>query len=65
MAGFNFAMNMRLLQIYRPSALATRALTTPSFGVLASAAITGEALTPTLLPSALMVAAGIGLATRR
>ena len=42
MAGFNFVMNMRLLQIYRPSALATCALTTPIFGVLASAAITGE-----------------------
>jgi drug/metabolite transporter (DMT)-like permease len=64
-AGFNFVMNMRLLQISRPSALATCALTTPIFGVLASAAITGEALTPTLLLSALMVAAGIGLATRR
>jgi len=64
-AGFNFVMNMRLLQIYRPSALATCALTTPIFGVLASAAITGEALTPTLLLSALMVAAGIGLTTRR
>jgi drug/metabolite transporter (DMT)-like permease len=56
---------MRLLQIYRPSALATCALTTPIFGVLASAAITGEAVTPTLLLSALMVAAGIGLTTRR
>jgi drug/metabolite transporter (DMT)-like permease len=64
-AGFNFVANMRLLQIYRPSALATCALTTPIFGVLASAAIAGEALTPTLLLSALMVAAGIGLTTRR
>lgn len=64
-AGFNFVMNMRLLQIYRPSALATCALTTPIFGVLVSAAITGEALTPMLLLSALMVAAGIGLTTRR
>jgi drug/metabolite transporter (DMT)-like permease len=64
-AGFNFVMNMRLLQIYRPSALATCALTTAIFGVLASAAIAGEALTPTLLLSALMVAAGIGLTTRR
>ncbi len=52
-------------RIYRPSALATCALTTPIFGVLASAAIAGEALTPTLLLSALMVAAGIGLTTRR
>jgi hypothetical protein len=35
------------------------------FGVLVSAAIAGEALTPTLLLSALMVAGGIGLTTRR
>jgi drug/metabolite transporter (DMT)-like permease len=64
-AGFNFVMNMRLLQRYRPSGLATCALTTPIFGVLVSAALAGEALTPMLLVSALLVAAGIGLTTRR
>ncbi len=64
-AGFNFVMNMRLLQRYRPSGLATCALTTPIFGVLVSAALAGEALTPMLLVSAVMVAAGIGLTTRR
>ena len=64
-AGFNFVMNMRLLQLYRPSALAACSLTTPIFGVLASAVVAGDPLTPTLLLSTLMVAAGIGLTTRR
>jgi drug/metabolite transporter (DMT)-like permease len=63
-AGFNFVMNLRLLQIYRPSALATCALTTPIFGVLISAAIAGEPLTPTLLVSAVMVTVGIALTSR-
>ena len=64
-AGFNFVMNMRLLQICRPRPLATCALATPIFGVLVSAAAAGEPLTPTLFLSSLMVAAGVGLATRR
>ena len=64
-AGFNFVVNSYLLQIYRPSALAACALTTPIFGVLISAVITGDPLTPTLLLSAGMVAAGIGLTSRR
>jgi drug/metabolite transporter (DMT)-like permease len=64
-AGFNFVMNTYLLQVYRPSALAACSLTTPIFGVLVSAAVAGDRLTPTLLASTLMVAAGIGLTTRR
>lgn len=64
-AGFNFVMNMYLLQTYRPSALAAWSLTTPIFGVLVSAVIAGDALTPTLLFSTLLVAVGIGLTTRR
>lgn len=64
-AGFNFVMNMYLLQTYRPSALAAWSLTTPIFGVLVSAIIAGDALTPTLLFSTLLVAIGIGLTTRR
>jgi drug/metabolite transporter (DMT)-like permease len=64
-AGFNFVMNMHLLQTYRPSALAAWSLTTPIFGVLISAVIARDALTPTLLFSTLLVAAGIGLTTRR
>jgi drug/metabolite transporter (DMT)-like permease len=64
-AGFNYAMNMHLLQHYRPSALAAWSLTTPIFGVLVSTVVVAEPLTPTLLLSTAMVAAGIGLTTRR
>ena len=64
-AGFNFMMNMHLMQRYRPSALAAWSLTTPIFGVLVSAVVAGDTLTPTLLFSTLMVAAGIGLTSRR
>lgn len=64
-AGFNFVTNMYLLQTYRPSALAAWSLTTPIFGVLVAAVIAGAGLAPTLLFSTLMVAAGIGLTTRR
>ncbi len=44
-AGFNFVVNSRLFQVYRPSALATCSLTTPIFGVLVAAAIAGDQLT--------------------
>ena len=63
--GFNFLLNAKLLQIYRPSALATVALTTPIWGVLVAAAIGREGLTPDLLLSALLVVAGIALTARR
>jgi drug/metabolite transporter (DMT)-like permease len=64
-AGFNFVANLYLLKVYRPSALAACALTTPIFGVLVSAPVTGDPLTPTLIVSTLLVAIGIGLTTRR
>ena len=64
-AGFNFVMNMYLMQRYRPSALAAWSLTTPIFGVLVSFVIGGDTLTGTLLVSTLLVAAGVGLTTRR
>jgi drug/metabolite transporter (DMT)-like permease len=64
-AGFNFVMNMYLMQRYRPSALAAWSLTTPIFGVLVSFVIGGDTLTLTLLLSTLLVAAGVGLTTRR
>ena len=64
-AGFNFVVNAWLLQRYRPSALAVWALTAPVLGVLIAAAVVGDALTPTLLAASVMVAAGIGLATRK
>ena len=63
-AGFNFVMNMYLIQTYRPSALAACSLSTPLFGVLASAAIAGDSITPTLLASTAMVTVGIGLTVR-
>jgi drug/metabolite transporter (DMT)-like permease len=45
--------------------LAICSLTTPLFGVLVAAAVTGDQLSLALLLSSLMVAAGIGLTVRR
>lgn len=64
-AGFNFVVNSYLYRIYLASALATCSLTTPLFGVLVAAAITGDRLSPEVLLSSLLVASGIGLAVRR
>ena len=64
-AGFNFVVSSYLYQRYLASALATCSLTTPLFGVLIAAAVTGDHLSPVLLLSTLMVAAGIGLTVRR
>ncbi len=64
-AGFNFVVNAWLLQVYRPSALAVWSLTSPIWGILIAVAVTGDELTPTLLLSGLLVAIGIGIATRR
>jgi drug/metabolite transporter (DMT)-like permease len=63
-AGFNFIVNSYLYRVYLASALATCFLTTPLFGVLIAAAVTGDRLSPVLLLSSLMVAAGIGLTAR-
>lgn len=64
-AGFNFIVNSYLFKVYLASALATCSLTSPLFGVLIAAAVTGDRLGPLLLLSSLMVAAGIGLTVRR
>jgi drug/metabolite transporter (DMT)-like permease len=64
-AGFNFIVNSYLYKVYLASAIATCSLTTPLFGVLIAAAVTGDQLSPVLLLSSLMVAAGIGLTVRR
>jgi len=64
-AGFNFVVNAWLLQVYRPSALSAWALTSPIWGVVVAWAVAGEPLTPMVVASSVMVAAGIGLATRR
>jgi drug/metabolite transporter (DMT)-like permease len=64
-AGFNFIVNTYLFRIYLASALTTCSLTSPLFGVLVAAAVTGDRLEPVLLLSSVMVAAGIGLTVRR
>jgi drug/metabolite transporter (DMT)-like permease len=62
-AGFNFIANMWLLKTYRPSALAAFSLTTPLFGVLATALVIGEPVGWRLAASAFLVAAGVAAAT--
>jgi drug/metabolite transporter (DMT)-like permease len=64
-AGFNFIANMYLLKAYRPSALAAFALTTPLFGVLATALVIGEPIGWRLAAAALLVAGGVAAATVR
>ncbi len=64
-AGFNFIALTWVLQRYRPSGVAVFSLTTPIFGVLATAAVLGEPITWTLGLSALLVAGGIALASLR
>ena len=64
-AGFNFIVNSYLYKVYLASSIATCSLTTPLFGVLVAAAVTGDQLSPVLLLSSIMVAAGIGLSVRR
>jgi drug/metabolite transporter (DMT)-like permease len=64
-AGFNFIVNSYLYKVYLASAIATCSLTTPLFGVLIAAAVTGDQLSPALLLASVMVAAGIGLTVRR
>jgi drug/metabolite transporter (DMT)-like permease len=64
-AGFNFIANMRLLKTYRPSALAAFALTTPLFGVVATALVLEEPVGWRLLLSALLVAGGIAAVSLR
>jgi drug/metabolite transporter (DMT)-like permease len=64
-AGFNFVVNLWLLERYRPSVLATFFLTQPIFGVIAAAVVTGERLTTDLFFASAAVALGVGLSTRR
>jgi drug/metabolite transporter (DMT)-like permease len=62
-AGFNFIALTWVLKHYRPSAIAAFSLTTPLFGVLATAAFLDEPITWTLGVSAGLVAGGIALAS--
>jgi drug/metabolite transporter (DMT)-like permease len=63
-AGFNFVVNLWLLQRYRPSSLVPFFLTQPLFGVVAAALLTGDPLTWELLIAGVAVAIGMGLSTR-
>lgn len=63
-AGFNFVVNLWLLQRYRPSSLVPFFLTQPLFGVVAAALLTGDPLTGELLIACVAVAIGMGLTTR-
>ena len=60
-AGFNFVVNLWLLERYRPSVLATFFLTQPVFGVIVAALVTGDRLSADLFLASAAVAAGIGL----
>jgi drug/metabolite transporter (DMT)-like permease len=62
-AGFNFITLMSLLRTYRPSAIAAFSLTTPLFGVAATALVLGEPVGWTLGLAALLVAGGIAVTT--
>ena len=62
-AGFNFIASMDLLKHYRPSSLAAFALTTPLFGVMATAVVLGEPVGWTLALAAGLVAGGTAVAT--
>lgn len=64
LAGFNFVVNLWLLQRYRSTALAAFFLTQPVFGVLAAAIMTDDRLTPELIVASLAVTAGIWLTSR-
>lgn len=63
-AGFNFVVNLWLLQRYRPSSLVPFFLAQPLFGVVAAALLTGDPLTWELLIAGIAVAIGMGLSTR-
>ncbi len=64
-AGFNFIALMWVLKVYRPSAVAAFSLTTPLFGVVATALWLDEPITWTLAASAVLVAGGIAVASLR
>ena len=64
LAGFNFVINLWLLQHYRPSALAAFYLTQPVFGVIAATLLAGDRLTPELIVASVAVTVGIWLTGR-
>jgi len=63
-AGFCFILLVSLLQRHRPSRLGSFGFVTPVFGVVLSAALLGEELSPMLLASMGLVAVGIVVVNR-
>ena len=63
-AGFCFVVNLWLLKRYRPSTLATFALTQPILGVVIATLVAGDPLTTPLLVACAGVVAGIALTLR-
>ena len=64
-AAFCFTVSIHLIQRYPPSRVTAFAFSTPLFGVLLSALLLGEPVTPGLGIGVACVAAGIYLANRR
>ncbi len=64
-AGLCFVIQTTLIQRYSPSVVTAFGFATPVFGVLLSALILGEPITPALLASLLLVAAGITVVNRK
>ena len=63
-AGFCFIVQVSLIRHYDASRVSAFGFTTPIFGVLAAAALLGEALTAGLLVSMVLVGAGLVLVNR-
>jgi drug/metabolite transporter (DMT)-like permease len=64
LAGFNFVVNLWLLQRYRPSGLAAFYLTQPVFGLIAASLMAGDRLTVELIVASVAVTVGIWLTGR-
>jgi drug/metabolite transporter (DMT)-like permease len=60
-AGFCFLVAATLLRQFRASRLAVFGFVSPVFGVLLSNLILGEAISPALLASMVLVGAGIAI----
>lgn len=63
-AGFCFIIQVVLIHRYSPSVVTAFGFATPVFGVLLSALVLGEPITPALVASLVLVAAGITIVNR-
>ncbi|MBN8733819.1 MAG: DMT family transporter [Acidobacteria bacterium] len=64
-AGFCFVVWTELLRRHSAGTLSMFAFTVPFFGVLVAALVFGEAVTPRIIVSGILVTAGIGIVTRQ